>query len=1325
MKTTLPSWLLMSAFAASALLVPTPTLAQTTCGNVALGEQDPCEDAEGNSPIRVSDGCVQRQVIDLQSFGGVGQVPLEFRRTYYSRYLWWARFTKMGRGSWRSNWDHNLYLQNNGNRYHYADEQGNGHIFTRVGTSNEFRTGQFADPSALVLWQWPSNPNRFTMVFPDGREMDFERVPSSPMPNFVRLTAIRDTQGNETTVSYIPGSSHFIDRVEDPTGRGLNFSYNSDGLLEEVSTDDGRFVQFNYILVDGVWAMKEAVYDDATVSSYTYIKRTEADGVTRPLLMTAHDVRYGGNKVGAFEGYDYNPSISGQVLREYNTLTGNTTIQIAYPLNAPRVITKPDGGVKYRKMTGVRTTEMTDAMGRVQKRAYSGHKLTSRTDARGFVTAFVTDPLGRPLQIIQPDGTSRAMTYNARGQVLTETDELGRTTTHTYDAQFRHIRTDYPDGTFEEWTHNTYGQILTEKDRRGSVTTHEYDSWGNRIKTTDALGNITLMAYDAAGRMISLTNARGHTTTMSYNAKGQILQITHPDGSFSTRTYDAVGNLIAETNELGQTTQYLYDEHNRLVQIIDPLLRTRTFEYGTTVGCGSCGAGQELVRFEWDAKGGLIQRHYDLAGQLLWVKDQTGAQTFFHYDPNGNLIQTVDANGRARNRTYNSRNWLLTESDPLGNTTTRAYNAVGNTTQITRPDGGLITQTYDLMNRMVSSTDPLSQTTTYAYDANGNLTSLTDAKGQVYLFTYDLLNRRTRFTYAADGSYEEHTFDPVGNPVTYRTRAGQVQTSTFDNRNREVSRSWSDSTPGVAKSYDLAGRLTSCQTVGVVTCSYTYDVAGQLLTETHTPAALGTPFTLTYTYDLNGNRASLVYPGGTVVEYSHNARNQVTSVTANGSPALATYAYDALGNRTTKTLENGTTTSYAYDHAARLLQILHSNSGGTLTQINYVLNAVGNRTRRTQDGSVDLYTHDATDQLTSVAYASGNLVNYTYDAVGNRIEVAASTTAPGQGTYTSNGLNQYTAFSGHPVAPTYDPNGNLTGANGSTFAYDARNRLTSATTPGNTLTATYDCQNRPISRTINGVTTYFIWDGWSLIEERNAAGTLTTTYVHGPVIDELLVKTTTSGSVYYHHDGLGSTVALTDAAGAKIESYTYDAFGTVSIFDAAGFPQSSSTAGNRFLFTGREFVKEANLYDYRNRVYSAELGRFLQTDPIQFEAGDVNLYRYVGNSPIMLTDPSGKISVPVFLLGAAHTLWQAVCGSTAMRKAREECSTDKGRHCYVSCWHNRCMLLFNSHVTAAGGVAWEFYHGWNNDSWSDLKANIKGIISSFNFSDCASSCCCK
>jgi RHS repeat-associated protein len=70
---------------------------------------------------------------------------------------------------------------------------------------------------------------------------------------------------------------------------------------------------------------------------------------------------------------------------------------------------------------------------------------------------------------------------------------------------------------------------------------------------------------------------------------------------------------------------------------------------------------------------------------------------------------------------------------------------------------------------------------------------------------------------------------------------------------------------------------------------------------------------------------------------------------------------------------------------------------------------------------------------------------------------------------------------------------------------------------------------------------------------------------------------------------------------------------------------SADPYANRFLYTGREFLKEANLYDYRNRVYSAELGRFLQTDPIRFEAGDGNLYRYVGNNSTRYIDPFGEV----------------------------------------------------------------------------------------------------
>jgi uncharacterized protein RhaS with RHS repeats len=40
-------------------------------------------------------------------------------------------------------------------------------------------------------------------------------------------------------------------------------------------------------------------------------------------------------------------------------------------------------------------------------------------------------------------------------------------------------------------------------------------------------------------------------------------------------------------------------------------------------------------------------------------------------------------------------------------------------------------------------------------------------------------------------------------------------------------------------------------------------------------------------------------------------------------------------------------------------------------------------------------------------------------------------------------------------------------------------------------------------------------------------------------------------------------------------------------------------------------------------MYQPELGRFLQPDPQEFEAGDYNLYRYCHNDPVNRSDPTG------------------------------------------------------------------------------------------------------
>jgi RHS repeat-associated protein len=107
---------------------------------------------------------------------------------------------------------------------------------------------------------------------------------------------------------------------------------------------------------------------------------------------------------------------------------------------------------------------------------------------------------------------------------------------------------------------------------------------------------------------------------------------------------------------------------------------------------------------------------------------------------------------------------------------------------------------------------------------------------------------------------------------------------------------------------------------------------------------------------------------------------------------------------------------------------------------------------------------------------------------------------------------------------------------------------------------------------------------------------------------------TYAGTYYYHFDGLGSVVALTNSSGNTVEVYEYDVYGRVGATDASH--------PNRLMFTGREYDKETGLYYYRARYYNPQIGRFLQTDPIGYGDG-VNWYRYCRNNPIRFFDPSG------------------------------------------------------------------------------------------------------
>ena len=52
---------------------------------------------------------------------------------------------------------------------------------------------------------------------------------------------------------------------------------------------------------------------------------------------------------------------------------------------------------------------------------------------------------------------------------------------------------------------------------------------------------------------------------------------------------------------------------------------------------------------------------------------------------------------------------------------------------------------------------------------------------------------------------------------------------------------------------------------------------------------------------------------------------------------------------------------------------------------------------------------------------------------------------------------------------------------------------------------------------------------------------------------------------------------------------------------------------------------EIDLQYNRARYYDWNTGRWISQDPIGFDAGDGNLYRYVKNGPVFATDPTGEV----------------------------------------------------------------------------------------------------
>lgn len=872
-------------------------------------------------------------------------------------------------------------------------------------------------------------------------------------------------------------------------------------------------------------------------------------------------------------------------------------------------------------------------------------RLHRRTDGLGNVWRFNHDAsTGQLISARAPEGNEEVYFYDSRGNVTTVTrrDKAGSGSTEiTTSASF-------PSSCSNIVVCN---QPTSTTDARGNVTDYTYDATHGGVLTVTAPAPTSgavrpqtrhaytsLQAYYrngsgsvvASGRPIYLRTSTSTCmtqtpsscvgtsdearTTIDYGPQtsgvaNNLAPITTTvaagDGSISaptTSTYDTIGNIVSVDGALAgatDTTRYRYDNARRVIGDVGP----------DPDGSGSL--PHRAIRNTYDASDritradrGTVTDQSDSAWAAMTASETVETQ----YDSNGNRVrETLSGGGTAQAVTqysYDADNRLVCTAvrmNPAVFSSLPSSACIVGTPGAQGPDR-ITHQSYDAANRVTqvqtgygTSEQAVEVATTYT--ANGRQATVIDGEGNRTSYVYDGHDRlsRTHYPSPTQGAgtssatdYEELSYDADDNVTSRRLRDTTSIGYTYDALNRLTFKDTPNAVyadPDVTYVYDLLGRTTAVTSANGLNFAAGYDALGRQTSET---SYFGTK---TMQYDPAGRITRLTWPDSFYVDYDHLVTGEVSAVRENGATSgigvLATYSYDALGRRTGITRGNGTSTSYSYDAVSRLTSLAHDLNG---TSSDLTLS----------------FTHNPAAQLVSATRSNDN---YAY--------TARSTGSIGN---TINGLNQQTAVGG--LSLSHDSRGNISAIGGTGFSYTSENRLSHT----GSAVLIYDAAGRLLLTTDGTTETRLDMLGnEQLITELNASNAILRRYVHGAGIDEPLVWYEGSGTSdrrWLHADERGSILAVSDASGNLV--------GTRNRYDDYGEAQGTLTG--RFGYTGQPWLSEANLYHYRARAFHPGLGRFMQTDPVGY-AGGINVYAYVADDPINITDPRGLDCGPEMFSG--------------------------------------------------------------------------------------------
>lgn len=335
--------------------------------------------------------------------------------------------------------------------------------------------------------------------------------------------------------------------------------------------------------------------------------------------------------------------------------------------------------------------------------------------SRAIVTSWRYDSRGRPIQLIEAQGTQEE-----------------RTTTYSYTPKGLLKETILPSGTHLAYSYTPLDSLSCLSSSDGTIhLLYKYDRLNRLTQSTDlCTGQTTQRNYDAQGNLLKETLGNGLSLSHTYDSKSRRTALLIPDGSSIRYIYDPL--YLRSIARYSASGALLYEHQISSYDLSGHPL-------------------QELLIGDL----GILTRSYDPAGHPSFLSSPFSTHQVIERDPDGNILQ-AKLDDVLSNYTYDSLSQLTQETGAVSHSF--LFDAHSQRLQKNQEiySANALLQIPSHLQYDPNGNPIAQEDTTYSYDALGRLIAAETPTVRLF-FTYDALHRRLSKTVETllNGTWEE------------------------------------------------------------------------------------------------------------------------------------------------------------------------------------------------------------------------------------------------------------------------------------------------------------------------------------------------------------------------------------------------------------------------------------------------------------------------------------------------------------------------------------------------------------------------------------------